>query len=117
MANKLSLNVAKTEFMVIRSRQQLATFDDHELCVTVNTESIKIKQVKSAKTLGLTLDENLMWFYQGFIEPYFSYRAPVWDSLVDTLSDRLQKLQNRAARIITHSPYDISSNLLFEQLK
>jgi hypothetical protein len=28
-ANKLSLNVAKTEFMVIGSRQRLATFDDH----------------------------------------------------------------------------------------
>ena len=26
--NKLSLNVAKTEFMVIGSRQRLATFDD-----------------------------------------------------------------------------------------
>jgi hypothetical protein len=29
--NKLSLNVAKTEFMVISSRQRLATFDDHEI--------------------------------------------------------------------------------------
>ena len=29
--NKLSLNVAKTEFMVIGSRQRLATFDGHEL--------------------------------------------------------------------------------------
>ena len=27
--NKLSLNVAKTEFMVIGSRQRLATFDNH----------------------------------------------------------------------------------------
>ena len=46
-----------------------------------------------------------------------SYCAPVWDGLGHTLSDRLQKLQNRAARVITHSSYDISSNLLLDQLK
>ena len=33
--NKLSLNVAKTEFMVIGSRQRLATFDGHEINVFV----------------------------------------------------------------------------------
>ena len=147
IANKLSLNIAKTEFMVIGSRQRLATFDDPELCVTVN--NAPVKQVKSAKTLGMTLDENLTWrdhveviskkissgigalkrirelidqetaikAYQGFIEPYFSYCAPVWDGLGHTLSDRLQKLQNRAARVITRSSYDISSNLLLDQLK
>ena len=59
IANKLSLNIAKTEFMVIGSRQRLATFDDPELCVTVNNASVK--QVKSGKTLGMTLDENLTW--------------------------------------------------------
>ena len=147
IANKLSLNIAKTEFMAIGSRQRLATFDDPELCATVNNASGK--QVKSAKTLGMTLDENLTWrdhveviskkissgngalkrirglidqetaikAYQGYIEPYFSYCAPVWDGLGHTLSDRLQKLQNRAARVITRSSYDISSNLLLNQLK
>ena len=124
IANKLSLNIAKTEFMVIGSRQRLATFDDPELCVTVNNASLK--QVKSAKTQGMTLDENLTWrdhveviskkissgigalkrirgvidqetaikAYQGFIEPYFSYCAPVWDGLGHTLSDRLHIARN-----------------------
>ena len=58
-ANKLSLNIAKTEFMVIGSRQRLATFDNHELRVTVDSEPVR--QVTSTKTLGLTLDENLTW--------------------------------------------------------
>ena len=49
IANKSSLNIAKTEFMVIGSRQRLATFDDPELCVTVNNASVK--RVKPAKTL------------------------------------------------------------------
>ena len=54
-ANKLSLNIAKTEFMVIGSRQRLATFDNHELRVTVDSEPVR--QVNSTKTLGLTMDE------------------------------------------------------------
>ena len=74
IANKLSLNVAKTEFMVIGWRQRLATFDDHELCVTVYNESVK--QVKSAKTLGLTLDENFTWKQPR--SQAFSYRRP-WE--------------------------------------
>ena len=107
IANKLSLNIAKTEFMVIGLRQRLATFDSHELRVTVDSEPVE--QITSTKTLGLTLDENLTWknnieviskkvsfgigalkrvrglidcetaikVYKGFIEPYFSYCAPV----------------------------------------
>ena len=59
IANKLSLNIAKTEFMVIGSRQRLATFDNHELRVTVDSEPVR--QVTSTKTLGLNLYENLTW--------------------------------------------------------
>ena len=33
------------------------------------------------------------------------------------LSDKFQKLQNRAARIITKSPFDTSSNFLLTMLK
>ena len=59
IANKLSLNIAKTEFMVIGSRQRLATFDNYELRVTVDSE--QVRQVTSTQTLGPTLDENLTW--------------------------------------------------------
>ena len=48
--NKLSLNVAITESMVIGSRQRLSTFDNYDLCAVVNNEPIK--KVKSTKTLG-----------------------------------------------------------------
>ena len=33
------------------------------------------------------------------------------------LSDKLQRFQNRAARVITKSPFDTSSNLLLAMLK
>ncbi|XP_028412099.1 uncharacterized protein LOC114534825 [Dendronephthya gigantea] len=144
--NKLSLNIAKTEFMVIGSRQRLSTFDDHDINVIVDKK--QIEKVESTKSLGLSIDENLTWkkhiddiskkvssgisalkrirsfvnqdtavrVYQGLIEPYFSYCAPVWDGIGSKLSDKLQKLQNRAARVITCSPYDASSSSVLEKL-
>ena len=44
--------------------------------------------------------------YIALIQPYFDYCSAVWDGLNITLNDKLQKLQNRAARIITKSRYD-----------
>jgi hypothetical protein len=55
--------------------------------------------------------------YQGLIEPYFSYCAPVWNGIGSKLSDKLQKLQNRAARVITRSSYDASSSSVLEELR
>ena len=54
--NKLSLNVAKTEFMVIGSRQRLATFDDHEINVFVGNH--QIERVNSSKSLKLDLENS-----------------------------------------------------------
>ena len=55
--------------------------------------------------------------YNALILPHFDYCSPVWDCLISHLSDTLQKLQNRAARVITESPYDTSSSLLLNKLK
>ena len=50
------------------------------------------------------------------IEPYLNYCCPVWDGIGSELSSKLQKLQNRAARMITESTYENSSNSLLEEL-
>ena len=57
--SKLSLNIAKTEFMVIGSRQRLATFENNDLNIFVNDK--KIKKVQTSESLGLTIDEHLTW--------------------------------------------------------
>ena len=41
--------------------------------------------------------------YKGLIEPHFDYCSAVWDGLTQQLSEKLQKLQNRAIRVITKS--------------
>ena len=43
--------------------------------------------------------------YRSIIEPYFTYCCIVWDTIGETQMANLQKLQNRAARIITGASY------------
>ena len=38
--------------------------------------------------------------YKGLIEPHFDYCSAVWDGLTQQLSQKLQKLQNRALAMI-----------------
>ena len=146
IANRLSLNIAKTEFMIIGSRQRLINHDVSNLNICVN--NTQIKRVQHTKSLGLTIDENLTWknhvdvickkvssgigalkrvrrfmcretaekAYRGLLEPYFNYCCPVWDGIGSQSSSKLQKLQNRAARMIAECTYEIYSSSLLEEL-
>ena len=55
--------------------------------------------------------------YNALIQPHLDYCSPVWDGFSNKLSDKLQKLQNRAARVIAKVNYETSSNVLLELLK
>ena len=145
-ANRLSLNVAKTEQMIIEPRQRLnAQCEEIEISIDDRT----INRVDHTKSLGLIVDAQLSWskhvdeickkaslaigalkherlfiptevavpINNALIIPHFDYRSPVWDCISGYLSDQLQKLQNRAARVITKSPFDTNSNLLLAMLK
>ena len=144
-ANRLSLNVAKTELMIIGSRQRLNTQCEE---IDISIDDRTIKRVDHTKSLGLTIDAQLSWSkhvdeickkassaigtlkrVRPFIPtdvavqiyvlilPHFDYCSPVWDCMSGYLTDKLQKLQNRAARVITQSPFETSSNLLLAMLK
>ena len=58
-ANRLSLNIAKTEFMIIISRQKQLTNTNN--LINIKIENNRIKRVASAKSLGVTVDERLSW--------------------------------------------------------
>ena len=58
-ANKLFLNVAKTEFMVISSRQKLQSSNDY--IMNIHIDSVPMNQNSQSKSLGLIIDENLSW--------------------------------------------------------
>ena len=57
-ANKLTLNVTKTEFMSIGSRQRLSTVI---VSPTVAIYDFQVTQVATAKSLGVTINDNLDW--------------------------------------------------------
>ena len=57
-ANKLTLNVLKTDFMLIGSRQRVAALEGN---VTLRLNDAVLKQVHSLKCLGVKVDQNLTW--------------------------------------------------------
>jgi len=54
--------------------------------------------------------------FNALVQPYSNYCSEVWGHCNKSLSNKLQKLQNRAACIITFSSYDTSADPLFERL-
>ena len=51
--------------------------------------------------------------YNCLVQPCFDYCSVVWDSCGSTLAEKLQKLQNRAARVLTFSTYDTNADHLY----
>ena len=79
---------------------------------------VEIKKVNVAKSLGLSIirklrdivDYNtLIIIYKSIIQPHFDYCSQVWGCLGKVLSDKLQRLQNRAFRIISREGYETRS--------
>jgi hypothetical protein len=50
------------------------------------------------------------------VQPYFEYCSLVWGNCGESLKEKLQKLQNRAARVITGDTYDIRSKDILKKL-
>ena len=57
-SNKLTLNILKTDFMVIGSRQRIVTLAGN---ISLGVNGLTLQKVKSTKCLGLTIDQFLTW--------------------------------------------------------
>lgn len=55
--------------------------------------------------------------HNALIQPHFDYCAAVWDVLSSYLSEKLQNLQNRAAKLISQVNCEVNSNPLLQALK
>ncbi len=130
--NKLTLNVKKTNLMLIGTSQRLTKYND--VHAYVNGE--KLCRVKNCKYLGVWIDDNMNWtvniektcnkiskrigvirrlrscldintlniLYKSMILPVFDYCDIVYSNCSSINLNILEKLQNRAARAITGSP-------------
>ena len=145
IANRLTLNQSKTEFMLIGSRQRIATFRSVP-CLEI--DGVPIDKVLQAKSLGVYLDENLSWniqineltkkiasgigdlkrvrsfvpvatlqlIFNSLVQTYFNYCCTVLDNCNKILAEKHQKLKNRAARVLTFSSCDTNADVLIEKL-
>ena len=57
-ANKLTLNVKKTKYMLIRSQFKLSQINSD---FTVKVNNTKLERVIKHKSLGVQIDESLNW--------------------------------------------------------
>jgi hypothetical protein len=124
--NKLTLNVKKSNIMVIHRKKQI---NDN---INVSVNGTVLAQIENVKYLGLCIDNKLQWnshinnvcktitkklgmmnrtskyveektrvqIYKSFIQPSFDYADTIWHGCSKFLQHKLQILQNRAARII-----------------
>ena len=58
----------------------------------------------------------LLNIYNSLVQSHFVYCSLVWGNCGKILSNKLQKLQNRAARVITSSNFDVDVDSLFHKL-
>jgi hypothetical protein len=86
-------------------------------------EHVNYISKKVAKDLGmlrrirdLVPINTLVDIYSSIILPHFDYCSSVWDNCRKGLREKLQKLQNRAFRIITRSNYEIRSSQILNNL-
>ena len=60
--------------------------------------------------------DTLKTLYSGIVEPHFGYCCSVWGKCGATEKNHLQKLQKRAARVLTNSHFDADARPLLNTL-
>ena len=124
-ANRLSLNIDKTNFMIFRPKGK------NEICPSININGSIIKEVDNAKFLGIIIDNKLNWLEHikcisrkiakgtgiiikarksfetesllnllNLIFPHISYCIHVWGTTASIHLHRLYVLQKKIIRII-----------------
>ena len=118
-SNKLTLNVKTTKYMLRGSQFKLSQINNE---FTVKVNSTPLERVVEHKTFGVQIDESLSWYphihtiSKKISAGIANYCSAVWGNINKGLADNLQKLQNRAARILTFSNYDVRSSVLLDEL-
>ena len=82
-----------------------------ELCKRVSCAIGALKRLRP-----FVSEATAIQIYRALVLPYFDYCSAVWDGLCNRLADKVQKLQNRAARVILKAKYDTSSSILRNRL-
>ena len=86
-------------------------------------EQIKAFKVKVSRAIDLLKyakrflsNDTLCKMYTALVEPYFSFCSSVWGCCLETIIKSLQRLQNRATRIVGTRAYDYSATSMLKEL-
>ena len=105
---------------MIRSTTYLGIQIDNQLNWDKHTDTIKAKanwalgRIKYSKKY--LPSHILSKMYRGIVKPHLSYCCSVWGCCNESKINVLQKIQNRAARMVTNSPYNASAAPLMQNL-
>ena len=116
----LKLKIQDKELEVVQKSKYIGVQIDNSLDWKehIKTVSSKVSRgigfLKHAKSF--LPEETLRTIYTGIVEPYFRYCCSVWGCCGVTEINQLQKLQNRAARIVTGSSFDAPGMPLIKKL-
>ena len=140
-ANRLSLNLSKTSFILFHSHRKIPPSCTPPLMI----DNVLIPQITKVNFLGVIIDQNLNWkehisqiatklaknigvlsrisykvpayiltnLYYSLINPYLTYCNLVWASNYTSVLTPLVTLQKRALRIVTKSEYNCHTAQLF----
>ena len=141
----LTLNTEKTEYMLIGSRQRLNDIQNGSSIRLGNDEIKRPNETKTlgiivddqllwknhinasvskiSKGIGILRRMKpyvpkfaLKHVHNALILPHFDYCSLVWDTCSNDLIEKLQKMQNRAARVITGKSYETRSIEILTEL-
>jgi hypothetical protein len=143
-ANRLSLNVSKTEFVIFRPPRT-----NLEKRVVLKLNGVKLFESSKIKYLGIILDNKLTWkhhihelskklnravgmvykvrdnctntvlrsIYFSLFHSHITYGIPVWGKCKTLYSNKLLLIQKKIVRAITSSNFSAPSSPLFKELK
>ena len=142
IANKLTLNVDKSNFIIISSAKKTSP---HKVALTINNSPLIEKD--SIKYLGVLIDKNLTWkqqikqvnikiskgigilakmrhyvpstiirnLYFAFIAPFINYGLINWGSATASSLKSVHRNVNKALRIMNFDNYTASSKPIFQK--
>ena len=119
LSDNFTVKVNKVPIETVTVCKSLGISNDEDLLWKTHIEEIsKISAGLSvlrrvSRTIPFSTRETM---YKALIVPYFDYCNCVWRHIGKEFSEKLQQLQNRAARIVTLSNYETWSKDLLDEL-
>ena len=119
--NEPTINIGGGNLRRVSKTKSLGILKDENLNWNDQIDNIS---KKASKGIGILRraekyisQQALLTIYQSLVQPYFDYCSVVWGNCNQTCKDKLQKLHNRAARVMSGDTYDVRSSEILLKLK